>query len=180
MVIETGHWSTKSNHRNSYNIIMFNNMKAGKNPYHQCDVSGTWYNSQIYWPKTKWWSWADRRKWTKEDKNMNDADGKYYNESRQLLSIEGLCLRKAHVGVFRCDFSSWSEPTEIRHANSFVLKNVYFLFSRRQKNMHNVARKSIPPALLFLCPYPNNIHVGFLDPWEPRLQDWQLTLCVIF
>ena len=31
-------------------------------------------------------------------------------------------------------------------------------FSRRQKNMHNIAQKS-PLTLLFLCPYPNN--VGF-------------------
>ena len=51
--------------------------------------------------------------------------------------------------VVRCDFSSCLESSEIRHVNSFCVKNVPVLlllfFSSRQKNMDKITRKSTPP-----------------------------------
>ena len=48
--------------------------------------------------------------------------------------------------VFRCDFSSCLESTKIWHA---VLKKVPVFFSRRQKNMDKIARKSTSPFFSF-------------------------------
>ena len=71
--------------------------------------------------------------------------------------------------LFRCDFTSCSESTEIWHADSFCVKKCPVIFSRRQNNMDKIARKSPQPPPPPLCPSPNN--VGF---WSLRAQ----TLCV--
>ena len=71
---------------------------------------------------------------------------------------------------FHFDFSSCSESTEIWHAYSFCVKNVpVFSFSRRQKKMDQIARKSPPP----LCPSPNI--AGFRS-----LRTKTLCMCVFY
>ena len=66
--------------------------------------------------------------------------------------------------LFRCNFSSCSESTEIWHADSFVLLKCPCFFSRRHKNMDKIARSSTPPSL---CPSPNNVGFRFLRAKTP-------------